>query len=503
MKNILYAIFLSAFFIGCSDDEFIEGTSVGFYPTTVATALEEDGVANPITLQAIGEVNGEGQATIQLTNYEFIQTIPAHTNGQVKVDFNGSNEAFLTVEALDDDLPYDYQSVFTVVSVSGELDGIANSKFTFNVMDDDLVSFFSDGFEAGNLSKWETVNSGAGNVWSIGDFSGNTYADISNFNSSGVTEGWLISPEIDFSANENEVLTFESQARFGGDLSPLEVVILTNYTGDPTTASEQALIYNLDPHEGAGFGNFTTSGEVDLTQISGVGRLAFHYTASDANDGSGWSVDNVVVNFFDPDASDGIPNTDDAGGGGGSGDCPDPISAPTISLPFTDDFENCIAAGEFNIPSNWMEENIPSSKTDRGWACRDFGRSGWGIYASAFGGEAGFDDAWLISNGTFDLTSVSSTSLEFYVESAFAGTGGLTLYWSADYAGTGDPECGTWTEVTHATSQFPDAGSGEFVMVSTHLDGAIGNNIFLAFQYESDNDDSSSWIIDDLTFTAN
>ena len=318
MKKILYTLFITALFISCTDDEFIEGTSVGFFPTGAAAALEEDGIANAFSLQAIGEVNGPGSATITLTNYEFIATTPAHTNGVIEVSFNNSKEAFLTVEALDDDFDYNYQAVFTVTSVSGALQGIANSRFTFNVEDDDVVAFFEDDFESRDISKWETVDI-AGNSWGTGSFSGNTYADISNFNANGVTEGWLVSPEIDFSAILNPVLSFETQARFGGDLSPLSALILTNYTGDPAAATQQVLTYTPDPHEGAGFGDLTPSGEINLADVTGSARIAFHYAASDASDGSGWSVDNVLLNFFDPDNSDGIPNDQGGNGGGGGG----------------------------------------------------------------------------------------------------------------------------------------------------------------------------------------
>jgi len=505
MKKILYTLFITALFISCTDDEFIEGTSVGFFPTGAASALEEDGIASAFSLQAIGEVNGAGSATITLTNYEFIATTPAHTNGVIEVSFNNSKEAFLTVEALDDDFDYNYQAVFTVTSVSGALQGIANSRFTFNVEDDDVVAFFEDDFESGDISKWETVDI-AGNSWGTGSFSGNTYADISNFNANGVTEGWLVSPEIDFSAILNPVLSFETQARFGGDLSPLSALILTNYTGDPAAATQQVLTYTPDPHEGAGFGDLTPSGEINLADVTGSARIAFHYAASDASDGSGWSVDNVLLNFFDPDNSDGIPNDQGGnGGGGGGGDCPDPITVASLSLPFSDDFESCATVGDFEIPTGWIEEAVPGFKTDRGWGCRGFGRNGSSAPAcSAFGGEDGEDNSWLITNGKLDLTGVTSSTLVFWIASPFSGPGELKVHWSSDYAGVGDPECATWNELTDVPGQLPAGASNVWTEITADLSGAAGNDIFIGFQYVGALSSSSvSYNVDDLLITGN
>jgi len=499
-KYILTSLITALLIQGCNEDD-LEGIGVGFYPTQVIEALEEDGIAYTITVQATGDINGAGTATISISNHEYIETIPAHNNGRLTLEFNNTREVSFTAEALDDDLPDDYIAEFEVVSTSGAIESIPEGMFSMIVEDDDITSLFTDDFQAGNLSNWTVYNATqTGNSWEWDEFNDNGYADVSNFNSAEVAEAWLISPEIDFTNNENETLQFESQARFNSAENQLEVVVLTHWDGtsDPSTATQTELTYKLDDHAAAGFGDFTESGEVDLSAISGNGYVAFHYTAIDSDDGSGWSVDNVLISFFDPAASDGIPNVGGNGGGNGG-------SSNSFTLPFDDDFESCSSEGEFNIPTNWIEENVPGTKTDRGWGCREFGREdSWAPRGSAFGGEEGTDDAWLITNGTIDLNAATSINLSVYIEERFSGPGSLTILWSADYPGSGDPTSATWTELTDATATINNLSSETFTEVTASLDDAAGEEIYLAFRYKDGTADASvAYTIDDLSITPN
>ena len=85
--------------------------------------------------------------------------------------------------------------------------------------------------------------------------------------------------------------------------------------------------------------------------------------------------------------------------GGATVDCGDFI--------FFYDFEDC--TDDFSTPNDFIERFGPGSKADRGWGCRSEGVNGSrGVRASAFGGVDGFDDAWLITGNTIDLTDLSS-----------------------------------------------------------------------------------------------
>lgn len=503
MKKIALLLTL-AVIISCNDD-IVEGPAAGFYPTAVIEALEEDGIAYQVTLSATGELNQGGVVQIEFNNHEFIATDPAHVDGVLQLNIGSGGSAIFTVEALDDDIQGNYTSTFEITDTGGDITGIANSKFTFIVEDDDLAILYGDDFESG-IGDWETEDLGTGNDWRGGDFSGNAYADISNFSSGGITEAWLLSPEIDFDAGDNEVLNFETQPRFNEEIETFEAYIVNGYTpgSDPSNATLTKLSFEIDDHTGGGFGDFVNSGDIDLSTMTGTSRIAFYYKAGDASDGSGWSVDNVFLTSFHPDNSDGIPN-DEGGSGGSGGGCPNPITQSDISLPFSDDFESCSTVGDFNIPTGWIEAIVDGSKTDRGWGCRAFGKDGSSApRGSGFGGEDGVDNAWLITDGKLDLTSETTVTLKFWIESRFSGPGDVFVHWSTDYAGTGDPTCATWTELTDVQGQMPADGSETFTEITSDLSGAAGEKVHLAFQYVGGESGSSiALTLDDVSITGN
>ncbi len=492
MKKIALILTLG-FIVSCNDD-IVDGPAAGFYPTGVLTALEEDGVAYQVTLAATGELSQGGVVQIELDNHEFIETNPPHTNGKLQLNISSSGSGLMTVKALDDDIQGNYISTFRVTDTGGDITGIANSEFSFIVEDDDVIFLFGEDFESG-IEDWEVEDRGTGNEWEDGEFSGNAYADVSNFQADGISESWILSPEIDFDAGENEVLTFDTQPRFNEGEETFEAYIVQGYTpgNDPSGFTIRQLSFEVDDHTGGGFGDFASSGEINVGEITGSARIAFYYKAGSAADGSGWSLDNVLISSFHPDNSDGIPNVIGGGGSGGGG-------SQDFTLPFFDDFESCDTEGEFNIPSNWMEVNVPGFNTDRGWGCRENGVSGsWAPRASAFNsGGSGEDDSWMISNGTFDLTSESSVDISFFSKTQFAGPGKVTVYWSSDYTGGNNPTLSTWNELTDITTQMGSL-TESYQEISGDLSGAIGNEIYLAFRYTEGTAASSIAIdIDDL-----
>jgi len=177
-------------------------------------------------------------------------------------------------------------------------------------------------------------------------------------------------------------------------------------------------------------------------------------------------------------------------------------------------FDGCT---EFEVPKPFFQEFVPDFKTDRGWNCRPFGLSNEGVQASAFGGDPGSDNAWLLLNmdsvdlnagGKLDLSVLTSFYFKLYVESFFDGPGIISLKYSFDYPGSGNPEESTWIDVTEFDSQLPAPGSGSaaadglFVPVFVSLNGMTGQQgVYLALQFEGGaSSNSSSWTIDDLQF---
>lgn len=489
--------------LSCREDDTFEGAGVGFYPETVAEGKEESATVHTIALQASGNLNSDGIVKIKVTNGEFLTTVPPMSNGEISLVFpQGTRDVSFDVTVGDDNFTTAYSAIFEITSTEGGIAGILSSnQFTLLVADSDQKVFFKDDFECANLDKWITHSTSGSNNWTTGNFSDNTYADISNFSSTGVTEDWLIMPEINFDDFTDESLSFRTLTRFN-DGTLLNVVVLTDYsgTGDPSGSNSVALSPELDPHRGGGFGDFTPSGTIDLSSMTGTGHVAFHYKALDENDGSGWQVDDVELVVGDPNSlvtedNGDCGNTGGGGGGGGGG-------TTDLSLPFTDSFEGC---ADFATPTNWIEAFVDGTKTDRGWGCRAFGIDNTGgARASAFGGDAGMDDAWLITDGTFDLTSLTSIELKFWIESRFSGPGAVTVHWSTDYSGSGDPTNATWTELTSAATQILAIPAETFTEITVSLDGAAGNNIYLAFRYAGGTDaESIAYTLDDVSLTGN
>ncbi len=179
-------------------------------------------------------------------------------------------------------------------------------------------------------------------------------------------------------------------------------------------------------------------------------------------------------------------------------------------------FDGCT---QFEVPAPFTEEVVPGFKTDRGWGCRSFGLLDTeALQASAFGGDPGSDNAWLIldmdsvdldSGGKLDISTLTILYFRVWIESFFSGSGSIQMYYSFDYPGTGNPEEFTWETVAGFESQLPDAGSGRdagpdglFVPIFVSLNELVGKEkAFIAIQYEGGtSSSSSSWTLDDLQF---
>ncbi|MBT8219044.1 MAG: DUF5017 domain-containing protein [Bacteroidia bacterium] len=482
---ITLAIFIIT---SCGKDERFDQPIITFYPNLAMMVEEDDKQTISIRLETSRILDAPAQVIIEVVNGDFLTTTPAITSGLLTLDMSaGSNEAFFTVSAGDDVLPTSYEAIFRIQSVTGALADIGNGSFSLFVMDTDQEAIFEDDFQSQNLSKWTTYDAGGSNNWRIDDFSGNYYADVSNFQNTGVGDDWLISPSINFDNYVGEMVSFETLTAFN-DANVLEVVILKDYNGgDPALAEKVVLSPALDPHRGGGFGDFTPSGLIDLSQIQGNGSLAFHFDAIDETDGARWQVDNVVISGVNISGSSGT-------GGGGS--------MNGLSLPISENFEGC--QDDFVTPDGFIEVFGDGSKTDRGWGCRQEGVDGSrAVRASAFGGDDGFDDAWLIFDNPILLSSVSSAYLQVDVKSRFDGDGNLTLLWSSDYSGGANPTSASWTEVNQFESDLPAKGSDTYKNIITNLSAAVGNDIYMAFRWkDGTSSNSASFEIDNIGITA-
>ncbi len=142
------------------------------------------------------------------------------------------------------------------------------------------------------------------NTWEISAFGGITYAMITEHESDPpYPHSWYISPEINLEGMEEVALSFYSQAAHReGDA--LFVKISTDYDGegDPSDATWTTLEPELDDHTGGGFGSWTFSEKLDLSDYDDTVHIAFQYESDEDNYGR-WHLNDILVTGMDPSES--------------------------------------------------------------------------------------------------------------------------------------------------------------------------------------------------------
>ncbi len=167
---------------------------------------------------------------------------------------------------------------------------------------DDLVTIIDEDFESGAIpASWTPYSVSGSRDWIVDRYNGNKYAKMTEFEGSGTHDDWLISPQVDFDAYDNETLTFFTKAGYR-DGDALSVLISSDYTGsgDPALATWTELSVTLSDHVGDGYANgFTGSGLVDLSARTGTGHIAYYYVQSETPLVEGeWQVDDVLLQAF-------------------------------------------------------------------------------------------------------------------------------------------------------------------------------------------------------------
>jgi hypothetical protein len=178
---------------------------------------------------------------------------------------------------------------------------LTSSVLTSCVKDDDfdipLINepLFNDGFDD-SWDNWTKISVTGAQEWYLNTQFGNpgNCAVMTGFasGSNNVNEDWLISPEIDLSAVEGAVLTFETASKFSGN--PLEIKISSDYTsGDPNAATWTNFTATLDTNTSSYI--WTNSGAIDISSFAGEKvYLAFKYTSTNSASTT-WEVDNILI----------------------------------------------------------------------------------------------------------------------------------------------------------------------------------------------------------------
>jgi hypothetical protein len=109
---------------------------------------------------------------------------------------------------------------------------------------------------------------------------------------------WLITPRINFDTNTGEVFTFKTSTSFANG-SFMDVLISTNWDGAEENllkADWQILSAAYIAQNNDFFGDWMSSGQVDLSCATGKGYIAFRYTGSDLPYYNGvYELDDIVI----------------------------------------------------------------------------------------------------------------------------------------------------------------------------------------------------------------
>lgn len=113
------------------------------------------------------------------------------------------------------------------------------------------------------------------------------------------TVNWLITPQINFDAQDGETLNFKTSNSFS-DGSTLELLISTDWDGNE--ANIASATWNLLPAayivmDDDFFGDWLDSGNVDLSCVNGSGYIAWKYAGSGDETADGtYELDEIVIN---------------------------------------------------------------------------------------------------------------------------------------------------------------------------------------------------------------
>lgn len=136
--------------------------------------------------------------------------------------------------------------------------------------------------------------------WFIDSFGGDDFVKITNYSNgqNAPSNTWLISPAVDLSSASNPMLSFETIMKWPGPALILH--ISTDYDGisNPTQQGTWTDITSqaLWDTDNTTWGNWTPSGDVDLTSyISDSTYIAYEYIGS-SNSGSTWEIDDININ---------------------------------------------------------------------------------------------------------------------------------------------------------------------------------------------------------------
>ncbi|CAA0151003.1 DUF5689 domain-containing protein [Tenacibaculum maritimum] len=164
------------------------------------------------------------------------------------------------------------------------------------------IVIYEENFENRNsitdleVEGWRNVNvNGGDNLFALNKSNGNNSVQLGAFRSGeNPMEVWLVSPPINLDASINESLSFDTLTGYNNG-EALSIWVAADFTGDIESATwlhiEDAKLAD-GPVSGYQT-NFTNSGSVDVSCLSGNIHLAFRYLGGDGTVTTTFRIDNV------------------------------------------------------------------------------------------------------------------------------------------------------------------------------------------------------------------
>ena len=135
--------------------------------------------------------------------------------------------------------------------------------------------------------------------WFVDSFGGDDFVKATNYSNGQnfPSNTWLISPAVDLSSATQPMLSFETIMKWPGPALILHISTDYDGTSNPTSQGTWTDITSLAlwDVDNTTWGNWTPSGDVDLSSyISSNTYIAYEYLGT-ANSGSTWEIDNILI----------------------------------------------------------------------------------------------------------------------------------------------------------------------------------------------------------------
>lgn len=310
-----------------------------------------------------------------------------------------------------------------------------------------------------NFSDYVNFAFNGDRYWTVKDFGGNKYIQMSAYNAGSEIETYFVVP-----VNFDEADTFSFMTKDGynnGDA--LTVYYSTSYQlgGNIDVASLTDITSEFSIATGSTSGyadNFLASGDYDLSGITGNGAILFKYTGAGSGVTTTIQIDDIkVVNNEDPDCG--------SGGGDGGGDNPNPPSGEAVALFAGADFET--------------------------WSDFTGGLNSYGLKPYATQGEAMGQDG---SNSLHIATDPTTTNGNDYVFTTLAASGLPTTYSTISFYMKGT------SSKSVSLNVYKDGGYYKFnlgsLTTSTSISDAPSN------QYTGTIDTGGEWVLITLDLSS-